>query len=275
VRIPSFIPTADGVPETSLLSKPVLMPFRFAGALEETLSPESPNTWFPLQVSIEKCVEWFWRVESWYMDITASRITDVPFSISLTDILLRNRRKNGTDERDLITAPFGDYDSFGAFKLYLDDETPTFEIIGNNGGFNYRLYSFSFYFLNSLNDEVPNYKLSEGAFPNQLMLPSMGVNLAFSYVSDDEFRTGAYEGFSYLNIGGDYVSGSCSIDGENISIQMRYAPSGTLPEEQLDEFNIVLRPRRYFAYAKPGGIEPIWDSTTGVQLRDTVTGALL
>ena len=269
MRIPSFIPTADGVPETSLLSKPVLMPFRFAGALEETLSPASANTWFPLQVSIEKCVEWYWRVESWYMDISAIRTADVPISITLNDVILRNRSSSGFDERGLMNEPYEQ------FITYSSDTTPEFNITGNNGGFDYRLYSVDFFFLKSSDSLVEKYRMAKESYQNDLMLPCIGLNLAFEYISDDEFRTGAYEGFSYLNIGGDYVSGSCSIDGENISIQMRYAPSGTLPENQLDEFNIVLRPRRYFAYAKPGGIEPIWDSTTGVQLRDTVTGALL
>lgn len=273
MRIPAFIPGTYAALTASEIKRPLLMPFPFGGELAATLSTAADHTWFPSQQTIEKCIEWYWRVESWMMSISIVGQGTISGS---TSKLLRARAKTGTDERTITDAT----ETSASFVPYDDDDTVTASSVDfTSGGYDFRIQGFQFYLLTSDSGARRRYQLQESTFPQNNMLPTIGVFANVFYKATGAGSEYTYGGdtFTALDTGLDYIMGTATIGADNEALlQMPLYWDGLIPDgERLTSVDISIVPYRYWPYAKAGGTEPIWDDETGAQLRNVITGELL
>lgn len=283
MRIPAFIPGTWGTLSENPIVDPKILAFPFGGSLVDTLDIPTANTWFPQSMTVNKCVEFFWRVEAWRLGVDVSGESGIALAVDLNptpgstpEIMLRARPKAGTDERTIA-----ELSANSVFQIYDNDNTPspTDSKSFTSSGYDFRITDVRFYFLCSDSSARRPYQLQKENYPTDLLIPTIGFYARIAYrptgSGSNEY---AYTGYTYDVVAPVDIEGFCEVGNPTeFTLQMPFQSTGEIipAGEMLTDITFYVTPYKYWPYDKSNGTEPIWDDDTGAQLRDTVTGKLL
>ena len=286
MRIPIYLPTepyGQGPNVPANTTEPLFMGLPFYGThQDDELTPED-FTLYPLKIEIEKCIEWWWRVKEWTVTVTASSaIATMPersFIIKAETgaVYLNIKEQTAFMDSNENHMEFGNPLTHYEFVAGTEEPNQTAQFDGGDiqlgctfrhmqrgGPPPYEQY-----------EDSPYYKLHNFTDATSFIMPLIAVVIPVLYeISPTQIFWSSLETFErplgsteVIDCTGDFTIGGESFFG----YAYRDTDNGG---EALTSFAVTIEPTKWWPYDIDGQF-PIWDESTGVQLRDTVTGVLL
>lgn len=286
MRIPYFVPTSPyniGTNAPAPATEPFFMGLPFGGTYQSTPLVPADFTLYPIKIPISKCIEWWWRVREWTVTVTASSATEVMPGCSFvikaeTELVyLAVKERTAFMDSNQLQMQFGN--PITHYKIIAGTEVGS--ATAEFGGGSIQL---SCTFRHMMRGGPPPYEVFNGSTyyaiqdfqnPDSFIMPLLSAVVPVFYeISPTEIFFSSLETFD-RPLGSTEVidcTGTFTIDGYSfLGYAYRDTDNGG---EALTGFAVTIEPTKWWQYDIDGQF-PIWDEATGVQLRDTVTGALL
>lgn len=258
MRVPHFLPTpAETITQVVIPEGPLAMPFPISGEYKETIDAAASLSWQPLQMTVNKGVEWYWRVKSWDLTIEGTGVDGFP---SQTITLDHQEGTPVATELDLCDW----FNRIGGHLWAYASGGGMFTASIGAGTLNVtpRLYYLGQGFV-----DLKAYQMTRCDSPaTALFLPTMGLYIELVW-NDGVSIDGIYIGTSYDSGATADHDTTLTMDGESFAFRWTMF-SG----DDFGTITVSLTPSAYWEYRDADGNNPIWDSATGAQLRSVVTG---
>lgn len=254
MRVPHFLPSSytEADAFTALPADPLCMAFPIAGEYAATLDSPAALSWRPMEISVSKGVKWWWRVKSWKLTIEGTGINGfAPQEITL-DI------GNVSTELDLADW----FNRIGGHVFSYAGGTFTTSIGVGTLSVTPRLYYLGQGFV-----DLPAYQMSDVVSPDfSNFLPTMGFYCELAW-NDGGAIDGIYIGTSYDSTATDDWQSDASMDGETLVVRW-----SVFAGDDFGDIEMSLQPESYWPYRDADNANPIWNFSTGAQIRSVVTG---
>jgi len=286
MRLPYFVPTSPygiGTNAPAPATEPFFMGLPFGGTYQSTPLVPADFTLNPLKIPISKCIEWWWRVREWTVTVTASSatntMTDCSFIVKAEteSVYLAVKERTAFMDQNGNQMEFGNPITHYKYISGTESGNQTAEFAGGDIqlGCTFRHMMRGGQLPYPQYDGASYYAISDFENPASFVMPLIAVVIPVFYdISPTEIFSSSLETFDRL-LGSTEVidcTGDFSIDGYPFTgYAYRDIDNGG---EALTSFAVTIEPTKWWPYDIDGQF-PIWDESTGVQLRDTVTGALL
>lgn len=290
MRLPHFIGAyvdldGDGIfgvgPATMPdMLNPSLLTFPIEGEYKEQIDEGENFTPRPFKCTIAKAIEWMFRVRKWSVQLEIPSGPGSEFGPITFDLNHGNAGTNTVvdlgDEKGII-----DFINEGSGRGWTQYQFFGSPVVADAGDRSYtatvvldlfrRVFDFE-----SLGFEIEPYQVGNCTNPDaDEMLVSMQVRIAiqvYDNVTGESWNANveSWDGNEY---GGDYVDEGVTIDGHNML--MRWPHIGGVwiaPDSYYLESApyVTISPVQWWEYSD--GASPIWNASTGAQLRSVITG---
>ncbi len=265
MRVPHFLPSsfADDDAFTDLPSDPLCMAFPIKGEYSATLDSPVDLSWRPIQISVSKGVKWWWRVKKWLLTIEGTGINGfAQQSIELghEDSLLTPGTP-GAIESEISLCDWFYRIGGHTFAYLLTSGTYTATISGGTLTLTPRLY-----YLGQGFTGIPAYQMGNVTSPDASdFLPTMGFYCDLAW-DDGISISGQYVGQSYDDTAAADHDSTTAMDGETFTTRWSLVAG-----DDFGPITLSIEPAEYWEYENADNANPIWDETTGAQLRSVIT----
>jgi len=256
MRVPHFLPSSytDEDAFTDLPADPLCMAFPIKGEYATSLDAPVTLSWRPLQISVSKGVKWWWRVKAWKLTIEGTGIN----GFSPQEITLQNAAVS--TELDLCDW----FNRLGGHFFEYGSGGGTFTTSIGAGTLN---VTPRFYYLGQGFVGIPAYQMTDVVSPDTVdFLPTMGFYCDLSW-DDGISISGQYIGTSYDSAATNDHESSASMDGETLTVRWT-----VFSGDDFGDIEMTLEPESYWQYLDVNNANPIWNASTGAQLRSVLTG---
>ena len=285
MRIPHFMGgyidlDGDGIfviglsPMEEMLN-PALLTFPILGEYKQPLDLPAGLTPRPFSVTIANAIEWFYRVRKWKAEIAIPGDA-IPGGSSITlEFDLDDPRAPADELSFIYTEPGHTTMQFYGSSGYVDQ-----------GDFTYNATVYLDLFIRVAEGDRPNYSLqsfepyqvgtcTDPETDNILVTMRLRATLGvINNVTSDTWdaKTDSWDDAEY----DEYTDEPGSLDGNSIALRWPWIgfTSGAITYFDAAPY-VTVSPESWWGFRDGDGNNPIWNETTGAQLRNVLTGELL
>lgn len=281
MRIPHFmggyIADEDGIfgigpsPMEGILS-PALLTFPVLGEYKQPIDAGASFSPRPFSVTVDKAIEWFHRIRRWQVEISIPSDA-IPGGNSIALQFDLDDPRDPADELSFIyTEPSHTTMQFYGSSASVDD-----------GDFTYNATVYLDLFMRVAEGDRPNYPL-QSFEPYQVgtctspttddILVTMRLRATLGVINNVTLDTWDATTDSWDDVEHDeYTDEPGSLDGNNIALRwpwIGFTSGGITYFDAAPYVNVT--PKDWWGFRDGDGNNPIWNESTGAQLRNVLTG---